>query len=97
MDEKVTQQEAVKRFGLDPESVGLRHRGWWVVEKIEEEEEWGHASVGDLCVKARDGGSNEPDMSVGRYENYRGSSCDGFDCTYRYYYFAPLADPTRPR
>jgi hypothetical protein len=90
-ENKVKEQaEVEKKYGLDPKTVGLRFRAWFIVKEIEWEEETAGAEIGDLAVRARDGGYNEPDMSVGRYPNYRGTSCDGFDETYRYYYFAPL-------
>jgi len=80
------------RFGLDPESVGLRHRAYWIVETVDYEEAQAGAKVGDLCVKARDGGGNDPDLTAGSYPNFRGTACDGFDRTYRYYYYAPLGE-----
>ena len=85
-----TKDDVIARFGFDPESVGIRHRGFWIVCKIEDEESEACAQIGDLCVKARDGGGNPPDCTASRFPNYRGTSCDGFDCTYRYYFYAPL-------
>jgi hypothetical protein len=83
----MTKEEAIAAFGVDPESVGNRPRGWWIVEKIEEEEEQGNAQVGDLCVKTRDGASNPIDPNAFKVGNCVGSSEDGFDCTYRYYFY----------
>lgn len=80
-------EEVMGKFGLNPNDVGFRNRGFWIVEEIQEEEKYAGASVGDLCVKTRDGGDNEfvePDE-----DNYIGTIEDGFDCTYRYYYFRP--------
>lgn len=87
----MTKEEAIEVFGFDPTTVGYRHRGWWVVEEVEFEEECGNAQVGDLCVKARDGGSNPIDPNAFRVGNCVGSSTDGFDSTYRYYYYRPLS------
>jgi len=83
-------KEIEKLFGLDPRDVGLRHRNFWIIKEPDpysyyEKKEY-------LCVEARDGGSNEPDCTVGKYPNYVGSECDSFDITYRYYYFKPLKE-----
>lgn len=43
-----------------------------------------------VCVKARDGGCNTPDVNAGSYGDYVGTACDGFDVTYRYYYYHPV-------
>lgn len=82
--------EAIAKFGFDPRTVGNRHRGWWIVAEIDSEEEQGNAQIGDLCVKARDGASNPIDPDAFRVGKCVGSSQDGFDCTYRYYYYRPL-------
>ena len=79
-------------YGFDPMDIGLRHRYWWIVEVLDEEDRIAGAKVGDLCVKARDGASNPPDPNAFKKPNYRGTVQDEFDCTYRYYYFAPLVD-----
>lgn len=92
--DKMSKADAVRVFGFDPETIGLRHRAWWVLEEVDYTDHMAGAKVGDLIVRARDGGGNEPDMSVGMHPNYRGTACDDFDVTYRYYYFAPLAEPT---
>lgn len=84
-------EDVKAKFGLDPDDVGNRPRGWWIVDTIEDEEESAKVKVGDLCIKTRDGGSNTPDLTAGVYPNYRGTSEDGFDCTYRYYYYSPIA------
>jgi len=81
----MTREEARQRYGFDPEGMGLRHRGWWIVDEKD-----GMATKGDLCVCARDGGGNDPDCSVDKHPNYKGSEEDCGDCTYLYYYFAPL-------
>lgn len=86
----ITREEAIARFGVDPERVGLRPRGWWVVEEIWDEEAMAGAKVGDLCVEARDGGYNPVDPNAFAHTNYRGTACDTYDQTYRYYYYAPL-------
>ena len=75
------------KYGIDPNSIGNRPRGWWIVDKIEEEEERAGAKVGDLCVKTRDGGGNPIDPSAFKVGNCIGSAEDGFDRTYRYYYY----------
>ncbi|MBE3589980.1 MAG: hypothetical protein IMW98_08540 [Firmicutes bacterium] len=95
MSEHVTSvEEVMARYGVDPRSIGLRHRGWWIVTEIEDEEEQAGAKIGDLCVKARDGGCNAPDPAAFRAPSFRGTACDSFDETYRYYYFAPLEEAT---
>lgn len=80
------------QFGLDPETIGLRHRGWWIVAEVEDEEKQGNAKVGYLCVIARDGGGNPVDVEAFRHPNCVGSATDGFDYTFRYYYFRPLGE-----
>ena len=90
-------KEVVERFGLQPEDCGNRFRGWWIVHEVESEEEVGGASVGDLCVKTRDGGSNPIDPDACRYPNFVGTSEDGFDRTYRYYYYRPLNTQPHPQ
>jgi len=74
-------------YGFNPFHIGLRNRGFWVVEEIEREEDIAGAKVGDLCVKTRDGGDNPEDDSVYKISNFVGTSCDSFDPTFRYYYF----------
>ena len=88
-------ENAIETFGFDPEQVGLRNRGWWIVDGIGEREETAGAQVGDLCVYTRDGASNPPDPEAFRKENYRGTAQDDFDCTFRYYYFKPLSPNPR--
>lgn len=88
----MTKQEAIEKFGFDPESIGLRHRAWYIVEKIEDEEESGNAQIGYLAVRARDGASNKVDAAACRYSNFVGTSENGFDSTYRYYFYSPLAE-----
>lgn len=83
-------QEIIKTFGVDPDQIGNRPRGYWVVEKVEDEEASVNAKIGDLCVKTRDGGSNPIDTEALKKENCVGSSTDGFDCTYRYYYYKAI-------
>lgn len=78
------------KFGVNPTTIGNRHRGWWIVDKVDEEEEHGNAMAGDLCVKARDGASNPIDPDAFRVGKCVGSAQDGFDCTYRYYYYRAL-------
>ena len=82
--------EIEKIFGFDPEEIGRRPRGYWVVEYLDDEEVIGGARVGDLCVRARDGGGNPPDLTAGAKGNFVGTSCDTFDETYRNYYYRAL-------
>ncbi|HEY8341535.1 MAG TPA: hypothetical protein VIK75_00795 [Calditerricola sp.] len=84
----MTREEAKARFGFDPEEIGVRHRGWWIVERIEDEEQYAGAQIGDLCVKTRDG--EYLDDEALKKPNYRGVAWDTFDPTYVYYYFSPL-------
>ena len=91
----MTKEEIIEAFGVDPEKVGRRPRGWFIVEQIDDEEEIAGAQVGDLCVKTRDGGSNPIDPDAFRVGNCVGSAQDGFDFTYRYYYYRALnAEPS---
>ena len=80
-------KEIKKVFGFDPREVGNRPRGFEIVESVEEEEHLAGAQVGDLCIETRDGASNPPDMKAGTFGNYLGTACNGFDSTYRYYYY----------
>ena len=86
----VTTDDIKGRFGFDPEAVGNRHRGWWIVEAPDEDDAMAGAQAGDLCIKSRDGASNPPDCRAGSFSNYVGTIEDSFDCTYRYYYYRPL-------
>jgi hypothetical protein len=83
----MSREEVIIKFGVDPEAVGNRPRGWWIVDEIDSEEEQGGARVGDLCVKTRDGGSNPISAAAFQIGKCVGSSEDGFDRTYRYYYY----------
>jgi len=83
-------QDIIDKFGVNPNSVGNRPRSFWIIDKIEDEEEYGNAQIGDLCVKTRDGASNPIDPEAFKIGNCVGSSEDGFDCTYRYYYYKAL-------
>lgn len=74
-------------FGFDPETIGLRHRGFWIIEKPDEDDQSVGAKTGDLCVKARDGASNPIDAGAFKVGECIGSVQDSFDCTYRYYYY----------
>lgn len=85
--------KVIETFGIDPTCIGNRPRSWWIVDGVEEEEESAGAESGDLCVKTRDGGSNPIDADAFKVGNCIGSSCDGFDGTYRYYYYRALAAP----
>jgi hypothetical protein len=89
----MTKEEAIEIFGVNPEAVGHRYRGWWIVEAIDSEEETGNAKLGYLCVKTRDGGGNPVSADAFKVGNCVGSSEDWFDRTYRYYYYAPLTTP----
>lgn len=88
---KLTLAEVTEKFGVNPEYVGNRFRGWWIVEFIEDEERRAVAEIGDLCVEARDGGGNPIDPGAFRVGNCVGSAENGTDCTYRYYYYRALA------
>lgn len=91
-------EEAEKIFGINPTEVGLRFRGWWILDKDDANEfnEDFHLSepveVGYLCVRARDGSGNSPDSSAYLLPNFTDTCEDDFDNTYRYYFFKPLAN-----
>ena len=93
--QRPTSAEVEAKYGFDPETIGLRHRGWFIVEVIEDEENQAGAEIGDLAVRTRDGGYNAPDPAAFRKANYRGTACDGFDMTYRYYYYKPLVEKAK--
>ena len=82
--------EVIKKFGVDPDNVGNRNRAWWIVKSVQDEEAAGNAQVGDLCVMTRDGASNPIDPEAFKIGNCVGSAEDGFDCTYRYYYYRAI-------
>ncbi len=79
-----------KQFGIDPKSIGARYREHGIVESIDSEEACAGAEIGDLIVRTRDNGIDYIDTDALALPNYRGTSTDSFDCTYRYYYFSPL-------
>ena len=79
----MTNEEILKVFGVNPEQIGLRYRGHWIIDEVQEEEVYGNADIGYLCVKSRDGGSNPMDINAIKIPNCVGTSEDGFDCTYR--------------
>ncbi len=83
-------EDAVKKFGLNPDAIGNRPRSWWIVETIEDEEAYVGAEIGNLCVKTRDGGSNPIDSDAFKEGDCIGTQEDGFDCTYRYYYYRAI-------
>ena len=86
----MTKEEMIAKFGIDPEQTGNRPRSSWIVERIDDEEEQGNAQIGFLCVKTRDGSANPICMEALQKPNCVGTAEDGFDRTYRYYYFKPL-------
>ena len=80
----------MERFGFNPESIGIRYRGHWVIVEPDDDDIQGNAKAGDLCVKSRDGASNPICMDSLKKSNCVGTVEDGFDRTFRYYYFTPL-------
>ena len=83
----------MEKFGVDPTKIGNRPRGYWIIEtakQMDEEEESAGAKIGDLCVKTRDGASNPISAEAFKVGNCIGSSEDGFDRTYRYYYYQAI-------
>lgn len=90
-------EQIIEKFGVNPKKIGNRYRGHWIVDKVDDEEEYGGAKIGYLCVKARDGGSNVIDIDSLKIPNCVGTSQDNWDCTYQYYYFKPLEqEPPMP-
>lgn len=87
----MTREEVIEKYGVDPQLIGLRNRGWWILEELDEADIRAGAQKGDLGVKARDGSSNPTDMDALKKENCVGTSEDDFDCTYRYYYFRKIS------
>lgn len=82
--------DIIEKFGFSPKGVGIRHRGYWIVDAIEDEEEYVGAKIGYLVVSARDGMDNIIDEDAFSKPNYVGNVEDESDMTYRYYYFSPL-------
>jgi len=83
-------EDVIKKFGVNPDAIGNRPRGWGIVDEIEYEERRAGAEIGDLCVKTRDGASNPIDPEAFKVGNCIGSMEDGFDSTYRYYYYRSI-------
>lgn len=85
-------------FGLVPEEIGLRFRGWYILNKDDAKEYNEDFYLGEpveegyLCVRARDGASNPCDSDAFRHPNFITTCEDDFDNTYRYYFFKPLAN-----
>ena len=79
-------------FGFHPTQIGLRHRAWWVVDAPDDDDVAVGAGSGYLCVRARDGGSNDIDTEALRRENFHNTKENDFDRTYRHYWFKPLAE-----
>lgn len=69
--------EIKELFGFDPAIIGMRYRGFWIIDKPDP---WSYYEKEGYL----------PDCSVGKYPNYVGTEQDSFDCTYRYYYFKSL-------
>lgn len=84
-----------KTFGFNPTSIGNRYRHHHLIGKPDYDDELAGAKEGYLCVRARDGASNPIDPDACRYPNFVGTAEDGFDATYRYYYYRPLTDADR--
>ena len=80
-------KDIIKIYGVNPKKIGKRNRGWWVVDKIEEEENNACAEIGDLCIKTRDGNCDPIDTKALKIKNFVGTSNGSFDCTYLYYYY----------
>ena len=76
----IDKKEIIKKYGFDPDSIGVRPRGWDILED------------GTLNICARDGGSNKIDVDAYKVGNCIGNHEDDFDCTYRYYQYRPLLD-----
>jgi len=93
---KMKKKDILKKFGFDPETIGLRHRGWWVLTKENiDEEDKEVAKIGDLVVKTRDNGIDDIDIEAIKKPNFIGKKTDWFDSTYLYYYFRKLTNPTK--
>jgi len=94
-DEKPTIEEVTACYGVDPTSIGLRHRGWWIISEVNVDEEAAGVEVGDLCVCARDGGGNPIDIEALKEGNCITSIEDYLDPTYRYYYYRRLKSTSK--
>ena len=79
-------EQVIKNFGVDPEQIGSRNRGWFIIETPDEIEFSIGVEKGYLCVKTRDCEFVD-EINV---PNFIGTVRDSFDQTYVYYYFKPL-------
>lgn len=92
----MTKEEAIYKFSRDPETIGEKHRNWWIVEELKTEEIAAGASIGDLCVLTRDGDRNPIDTRALRLANFIGTSECTDDPNFRHYYFRPTRWVTKP-
>jgi len=93
IDEQI--EWATACYGFDPRIIGVRHRGFWEVPEIEDDEERTGAQIGDLCVKTRDPGGGSFDTEAQQRPTYRGMAIDSWDTMYCYYYFRPLEEASQ--
>ncbi len=89
-ESNMDKKESLKTFGFDPNSVGIRNRGYNIVKELDELDESVGANIGDLCVHTRDSGIDCFDNEAMKRDNYLGLINDTGDSTYTYYYFKPL-------
>ena len=89
----MTTDRAKELFGVDPEAIVDRLRGFHIVEEVSDHEAWVAAGPGDLCVCTRDPGMEEypEEYEPGEMpENFIGWTFDEGDGTYAYLYFERL-------
>lgn len=82
----MTEEEINEAWGFKPSEVGSRHRGYWIIDEVELEEEEAGARIGDLCVQTRDG-SSDIDCEAMKIKGFVGMAEGDGDRTFRYYYF----------
>ena len=83
----MTSEEIQEKFGFDPNDIGIRGHGFYIIEQIDEIDAVMGAVLGDLVVCTRDGADNLVDETVEDIDCFYGSIEDWGDSTYLYYYF----------
>lgn len=86
----MTDDEVANAFGFNPDTIGNRNRGWWIVDEPDEAEKHHGIEKGFLCVRTRDGGANPICTESIKLGDCVTTVEDDFDGTYRYYYYRPI-------
>lgn len=94
---EVSKEDAIKRFGFDPETIGRNHEEWWVVDVSTQFSLMAGAKIGDLGVRTTDG--NDSDEDAMKKPNFIGTAFRRFlrDRELLYYYFSPLPEEEKEK